>query len=104
MTIRHVVSWKLTESDPVLKATQSAEIKAGLESLRGQIDGMSALDVGVNTIGPATNWDVVLIADYDDEAALAAYQVHPAHVAVTGVIRGLVAERSCVDFELAALL
>ncbi|MET1018887.1 MAG: Dabb family protein [Microterricola sp.] len=103
MTIRHVVSWKLAESDPTLKAAQAAEIKAGLESLRGQITGMSALDVGINTIGPATNWDVVLIADYADEAALAAYQVHPAHVAVTGVIRGLVAERSCVDFELVAI-
>lgn len=100
MTIRHVVSWKLAESDLALKPAQAAEIKAGLESLRGVIDGMSALEVGVNVLNPGANWDVVLIADYDDAAALAGYQVHPAHVAVSGIIRGLVAERSCVDFEL----
>lgn len=100
MTIRHVVSWKLTEGDAALKSAQAAEIKAGLEALRGVIDGMSTLDVGVNVLNPGANWDVVLIADYDDEAALAGYQVHPAHVAVSAIIRGLVAERSCVDFVL----
>lgn len=100
MTIRHVVSWKLAETDPALQAAQAAEIKALLEALRGQIEGMSAIDVGVNAIGPESNWNLVLIADYDDEAALTAYQVHPSHVAATGVIRGYVSERSCVDFVL----
>ena len=102
MTIRHIVSWRLAESDPTLTAAQAAEIKAGLEGLRGQIEGMSAIDVGVNVLNPGANWDVVLVADYDDEAALAAYQVHPAHVAVAGYIKSVVAERSCVDFELGA--
>lgn len=100
MTIRHVVSWKLAETDHALQAAQAAEIKSLLESLRGQIEGMSAIDVGVNAVGPESNWDLVLIADYDNEAALAAYQVHPSHVAATGVIRGYVSERSCVDFVL----
>ena len=63
---------------------------------------MSALDVGINTIGPAANWDVVLIADYADEAALAAYPCTRRPVSVTDVIRCLVAERRCVDFELPA--
>ncbi|AMB59698.1 Dabb family protein [Microterricola viridarii] len=102
MTIRHIVSWRLAASDPALKAAQAAEMKAGLEGLRGQIAGMSAIDVGINVLNPGANWDVVLIADYDDEAALAGYQVHPAHLAVTGFIKPIVAERSCVDFELGA--
>lgn len=100
MTIRHVVSWKLAETDPAVQSAQAAEIKSLLEALRGQIEGMSAIDVGINSVGPESNWNLVLIADYDDEAALAAYQVHPSHVAATGIIRGYVSERSCVDFVL----
>lgn len=101
MTIRHVVTWKLAESDPVVRAAQAAEIQGALEALRGQVPGMRALDVGINAIGPESNWSIVLIADYDDEAALAAYQVHPGHVEAAAIIRGYVSERSCVDFELA---
>lgn len=100
MTIRHVVSWKLASSDREQHPAQAAEIKAGLEGLRGRIEGLSAIDVGINTIGPDSNWDVVLIADYTDEAALHAYQSHPEHVAVAAFIRPLVSERSCVDFTL----
>ena len=90
-----------TEEKSAMKE-RAAEVKASLEGLRGQIEGMSAIDVGVNVLNPGANWDVVLIADYDDEAALAFYQQHPAHAAVTGFIKRVTAERSCVDFELGA--
>lgn len=101
MTIRHVVSWKLAETDPALRAQHAAEIKTALEALGGQVEGMTAINVGINAAGPVSNWNLVLIADYDDEAALERYQVHPGHVAAAAVIRGYVSERSCVDFELA---
>ncbi|MFC6356642.1 Dabb family protein [Luethyella okanaganae] len=100
MTIRHVVTWKLAESDPSERAAQAERIVAALEALPAQISDIRSLQVGVNSIGPERNWDVVLIADYDDAAALERYQVHPAHLPVVGLIKPLTAERSCVDFEL----
>jgi hypothetical protein len=98
MTIRHVVSWQLSTVDPDEKAANAAEIATGLTSLVGVIDGIQSLDVGTDVVG-GDNWDVVLVADFDDLAALDGYQVHPEHQRVAGFIRSVVARRSCVDFE-----
>jgi hypothetical protein len=99
MTIRHVVSWQLATNDPAEKAEQSARIAGSLEALVGQIDGLRSLTVGADVVG-AGNWDIVLIADFDDVEAIDRYQVHPEHVTAAGYIRSVVAQRSCVDFAL----
>ncbi|GAA3883571.1 Dabb family protein [Leifsonia kafniensis] len=99
MTIRHVVSWQLATADPAEKAEQAARIAESLEALVGQVDGLHALTVGTDVVGGG-NWDVVLIADFDDVEAIDRYQVHPEHVTAAGYIRSVVAQRSCVDFAL----
>ena len=99
MTIRHVVSWQLASTDPAEKAEQGSRIAASLEALVGQIDGLRSLAVGTDVIGGG-NWDVVLIADFDDAEAINRYQVHPEHQKAGAYIRSVVAQRSCVDFAL----
>ena len=98
MTIRHIVSWKLAATDESVKAEQATRIRAGLESLPAQISEIRALEVGINTLNLGQNYDVVLVADYEDEAALARYVVHPEHEKVAAYIRSVIAERSAVDF------
>jgi hypothetical protein len=39
-----------------------------------------------------------LVAEYDDAAALARYQVHPAHVEAGAYVKSVTAERMAVDF------
>jgi hypothetical protein len=95
-----VVSWKLAAADVATKAEQSAQISAGLQSLPAVIPEIRSLTVASNSVDIAGNWDVVLIADYDDAAGLEAYIAHPEHQKVAGYIRSVVAERSAVDFEL----
>jgi len=97
--IRHVVSWKLNGADAAARAEQAATITAALTGLPEVIPQILALDVGSNVAYPESNWDLVLIADYESLADLEAYQVHPDHVAATHVIKPLVASRSNVDFE-----
>jgi hypothetical protein len=97
--IRHVVSWKLNGADAAARAEQAATITATLGALPALIPEILALQVGTNVAYPDSNWDVVLIADYDSLEGLEAYQVHPDHVAATHVIKPLVASRSNVDFE-----
>ena len=97
--IRHVVSWKLNGADAAARAEQVATITATLTALPALIPEILALQVGTNVAYPDSNWDVVLIADYESLAGLEAYQVHPDHVAATHVIKPLVASRSNVDFE-----
>ena len=96
--IRHVVSWKLNGADATARAEQAATIAATLTALPAVIPEILALQVGTNSAYADSNWDVVLIADYDSLAGLEAYQVHPDHVAATHVIKPLVASRAAVDF------
>ena len=96
MTILHIVSWKLAATDPVEKAAHAAGIAARLGALVGVIDDIQTLRVGPDVVGGA-NWDIALVAEFDDEAALGRYQVHPAHVAAGAYVRSVVAERMAVD-------
>ena len=56
--------------------------------------------MGADTAATAGNWDLVLIADYDDADGLAAYQTHPEHQKVAAFIRSVISDRTCVDFVL----
>ena len=98
--IRHVVAWKLTATDPASKAADAATIVGLLSALPPVIPSIVTLDVGPNMAYFETNWDVVLVADFDDLAGLDAYQSHPAHLEAVPQIKALVASRAAVDIEL----
>lgn len=104
MTIRHVVSWKLATTDADARAEQSAEISRLLHSLTGIIPEILSLEVGINILAAGDNFDVVLVAEYDDEAALERYARHPEHQKVAAYIKSVVAARSAVDYRVARLL
>lgn len=99
MTIRHVVSWKLAADDAAERAEQAAEVARRLTALAGVVPGMLSISAGANTVLPASNWDVALVADFVSTEALDAYQQHPAHVEAAGYIRSVVQDRVAVDFE-----
>jgi hypothetical protein len=96
MTILHLVSWKLTATDPTEKADHASQMAARLGGLVGVVDEIQSLRVGPDVVGGA-NWDVALVAEFADEAALARYQVHPAHVEAGAYVKSVVAERMAVD-------
>jgi len=98
MSIRHVVSWQLAATDPAEKAAHGARIKAELEALVGVVDDIRSLEVGTDVAGGG-NWDVALIADFDDLDAVGRYQVHPDHQKAAVFIRSVVSARMAVDFE-----
>jgi quinol monooxygenase YgiN len=98
--LRHVVSFKLTADDREEKVAQAAEISRRLDALIPLIPEVRRLTLGVDTGETGGNWDIVLVADYDDAAALDAYQTHPEHQKVAAFIRSLASARSCVDFSL----
>ena len=98
--VKHVILWTLKEEySDAQKEQIKAEIKAGLEGLKGQIPGL--LDIKVVTNGLASsNADLMLDSSFENEDALKGYAVHPAHVAVAdGKVRPHTASRVCLDFE-----
>ncbi|MGA1836350.1 Dabb family protein [Herbiconiux sp. 11R-BC] len=98
--IRHVVAWKLAATDPEQRAEDAGTIVRLLSGLRDTVPSISALTVGKNMAYFESNWDVVLVADYETLADLDAYQTHPAHLEVVPQIKARVAQRAAVDFEL----
>lgn len=98
MSIRHIVSWKLAAEDAQERREQAFEIARLLRSLLESVTEIRSLEVGINVLHDGENFDVVLIADFDDAEALQRYAVHPAHREVAGYIRSVVAARSAVDF------
>ncbi|MCR5058284.1 MAG: Dabb family protein [Clostridiales bacterium] len=98
--IKHIIIWTLKdEYSNEEKAEIKAEIKAGLEGLKGKIDGLT--DIKVYTEGlESSNGDLMLDSTFVSEEALKGYAVHPDHVAVaTGKVRPHAKIRSCFDFE-----
>lgn len=101
--IKHVVMWKLRGTSLEEKREQAGRVRAALEALRGNIPGMSTLEVGVRPAADEQLGDVVLISTHDDWAALKAYQVHPAHLEAARVIASVRIERRVLDFEVGAM-
>jgi quinol monooxygenase YgiN len=95
---RRVVLWRLQAVDAQQRETDAAKIKAALESMRGKIPGMLAIQVGVNVSTTADASEVCMIVDYEDEAALAVYDKHPAHEAVKPIVGPLRSERRVAEF------
>ena len=97
---KHIILWTLKEDlSADEKAAVKAGIKAGLEGLAGQIPGLVEIHVQTDCL-PSSNADLMLDSTFTDEAALKAYAVHPAHVAVAdGKVRPYTKLRSCLDFE-----
>lgn len=99
--VKHIILWKLNEQySDEQKAAVKADIKAGLEGLKGVVPGL--LDVHVYTEGrlATSNCDLMLDTTLESTEALAAYAVHPAHVAVAdGRVRPHTVQRVCLDFE-----
>lgn len=95
--VKHVILWILKEehNTPAVKM----KMKTALEGLAGQIPGLLDIRVVVDGL-PTSNADVMLDSTFVDEAALAAYAVHPLHMeAADTCVRPFAATRSCLDFR-----
>lgn len=100
--VKHIILWTLNPefTDDEKKAVK-AGIKEGLEGLVGKVPGLVEVKVQVDGRLASSNADVMLDSTLESEAALKAYAVHPAHVAVAdSKVRPYTVQRSCLDFEI----
>ena len=97
--IKHVVMWRLkAEVEGGTKAENAREMKSRLEALPPRIQEIRRLEVGINISPSERSSDVVLTAEFDSPADLAAYSAHPAHQEVVAFIRGIAVETRVVDY------
>lgn len=97
--IKHIVLWRLNGADAETRAAQAKSIKIALEALNGHIPGLHSLQVGIDFSHSPQSAQLALISELDSREALAAYQVHPQHVAVKALVAAATSERYVVDYE-----
>ena len=97
--VKHIIIWNFKEEYTTdEKAAHAAKIKAGLEGLMGQIDGLTEIKVYTNPLD-SSNGDLMLDSTFVNEEALKGYQVNPKHIEVATFVRSVVDARKCFDFE-----
>lgn len=94
--MKHIVMWKLKAEN---KVENARKIKEGLEGLHGKIEGLKAIEVGINVNSSDAAFDVVLVSAFENAEALERYQVNPLHVKVAEFVRSVAADRKVVDYE-----
>ncbi len=83
------------------KLQNALEAKSMLEDLRGVIDEIRSIRVGINAPGtPEGNWDLILESEFATLRDLEAYAIHPEHLKVVEFIKKINEGRVCVDYAL----
>ena len=100
MTLRHVVTWKLSGESREARDAQASEIIAAIRPLAETVPTVRSLALHPNAPSDRHNRQVTLIADFDDADGLAVYATHPDHLVAVAVVKRHAAGRVATDFEL----
>lgn len=99
--IKHIVMWKFKDfAEGASKDENIAKVKAMLEALPEKIDFIRKMEVMKNVNPKETNFDAVLISEFDSLEDVAAYTVHPDHKKISEFVKSVREGRSAVDFEM----
>ena len=99
--IRHLVMWNVRGASRDEKLANIERLRTSFHSLRGRIPGLLHLEIGVDTSGVDYACDVVLVSDFESQAALDAYATHPEHLRVKAELGDMRIARHQVDYPAA---
>lgn len=94
--IKHIVTWNIKEEN---KEENMKEMKRMLESLKGKIEEIVDIEVGININKSDAKKDIVLISEFKSLKDLDIYQNHPLHLEVGKFVKEIAIDRNVVDYE-----
>lgn len=95
--IKHVVCFKLKDNS----YDKKCEARDVLLSMKGKVDLIKDIEVGVDFLGSSRSYDIILIVTLDSKKALDEYQNHPYHCETVKTYMHKVRDSSvAVDYEL----
>ena len=98
--VKHIVLFKLKDrAEGATKAENARRVKEQIEALRSKMPGVIELEVGLNFEPSEAAFDLALYSVFESREALAAYQVHPEHLAVADFLGRVRESRVVVDYE-----
>lgn len=99
--IKHIVFWKLKEfAEGGNRVTNAAKMKTMLDACANLVPGIVKFEAAVAQPGLEATYDVVLYSEFEDRAALEAYQEHPDHVALKPFFGAVREARQCMDYQI----
>jgi hypothetical protein len=75
-----------------------AKAKEMLEALIGSVPSLRSMEVGINFSTETRAMDLSIYTEFDDEAGLKAYAIHPAHLKVVEFIKTVVTGSKVSDY------
>lgn len=97
--VKHIVMWDVTKtSNGKTIEENTLKFKEMLIALKGKIDLLKEIEVGINDINYEKNATICLMTTFDSYEDMAKYQVHPEHVKVGQFAKTITSSRYCVDY------
>lgn len=92
--IKHIVFFKLEDNSE----TNKEAIKARIMGMKGKIDLLKHIEVGVNFSPEERAFDLALVTDFETKEELQAYAIHPLHVEVVTFLKSINTVTKVVDY------
>lgn len=96
--LKHIVMMKLKTGEDSLVNERLKTLALRLKKLKNEISSLESMEVGMNFSRRPSAMDIVLVSEFEDEAALEEYRVHPKHVEILEYIKEIVEEARVVDY------
>ena len=93
--VKHIVFFKLNNNS--LKKKE--EVKSKLLSLKGKVEVLKNIEVGLNFADEARAYDIALLTDFESEDDLKTYALHPYHLEIVEYIKSVTVSSKVVDFK-----
>ena len=78
--VKHIVLFKVKDKEDIQKGVDA------LMSMKGRIEGLLDIEVGVDFLGSERSYDIALTTTHPDREALDYYQAHPVHQPVKKIM------------------
>ena len=97
--IKHIVMWTINPEEGLDKKSTLLKMKNKLEALKGKIEGLISLQVGLNENESPEAYDICLITEHPTWKDLQFYQEHPLHKEVGAFVSQIRKTRAVADYE-----
>ena len=99
--VKHIVMWKFKENaEGKTKEENMAFVRDSLYALRGVIDEIKSMEIGIDVTHSDMSMDLALITEFESVETMKAYAVHPEHVKVSTYVRKVIESRVVLDYNM----
>jgi hypothetical protein len=95
--VKHIVMLDFKEEN---KKENLKKVKKILEELLETVPTLKSMEVGINFSKEERAMDLSLYSEFEDQAGLEAYAIHPAHLEVLAFIKSVAISSKVSDYTL----